>query len=350
MKKTKMFWTGLTMAVLLMLSSQTVVFAGAQKEEKSEGLNGPVHVTFSAQGLGTSGNTQANAFAAIFSPVLPSGSTFDLLTNSSGSLASPFAIEGGLGDLTMAESTSCYWASHEPGLLGRPLTKKVRAIAGGLTDGISIIVMTQDFVRTSGCKTLDDVVAKKYPVNFAAKQAGSMGNMVAVSVLAQYGVTFKDIESWGGTVTLTDSSNIVDMMKDSKADMCIDQTTPVQPNWTELAMTTPIAITVPSEKVLASLKNQGFADTVIPKGSYNNAVKEDTRTVGAVGVLACSSELSDDLVYLLTKTACENKDKLVSFFAGFADWDPEKDWQPSACGVALHPGAERYYRERGWMK
>jgi len=34
--------------------------------------------------------------------------------------------------------------------------------------------------------------------------------------------------------------------------------------------------------------------------------------------------------------------------ASLADYDPSRGWLH--LGVALHPGAERYYRERGWLK
>jgi TRAP transporter TAXI family solute receptor len=344
----KAFWIGM---VAFMFSCQVYVFAGGQKEDDSGNeLNKPVHLSFSAQGLGTTMNTQANAFSTIFLPVLPSGSSVDVATNSPGGLSSPFAIEEGLADLTIAGAASSYWVSHEPGLLGRPVTKKFRIIAGGLTEQLIIIVMTQDFIKNSGCSTLEDVIAKKSPISLVAKQPGSMGYKAAEAVLAEYKLTFKDIESWGGKVTLTDSSNIVDMMKDSKADLCIDHTSSSQANWTELAMTTPITMAVPAEKVLAGLRAQGFSNTILPKGSYNNLVKADLHTVGSNDTLACSSDLNDELVYLLTKTTCENKEKLVSIFSTFKVFDPQTAWDPSKCGAPLHPGAERYYREKGWMK
>jgi TRAP transporter TAXI family solute receptor len=350
-KGRKTFWAGVAVIVFFILAAQPQAFAGAQKEENSGGgLDKPVHLTFSAQGLGTTMNTQANAFSTVFLPMLPPGSSVNVATNSPGGLSSPFAIEEGLADLTIAGAASSYWVSHEPGLLGRPVTKKFRIIAGGLTEQLIIIVMTQDFVKNSGCSTIEEVIAKKYPISFVAKQPGSMGYKAAEAVLGEYKLTFKDIESWGGKVTLTDSSNIVDMMKDSKADVCIDHTSSSQANWTELAMTTPITMDVPAEKVLAGLRAQGFSNTVFPKGSYNNVVKADLHTVGSNDTLACSSDLNDDLVYLLTKITCENKDKLVSIFSTFKVFDPQTAWEPSKCGAPLHPGAERYYREKGWMK
>jgi TRAP transporter TAXI family solute receptor len=349
MKKQKIIKIIAVFAIIL-LNSQTGLFASGQKDASSDRGNKPIHLSFSAQGLGTSMNTQANAFSAIFTPVLQPGSSVDVTTDSPGGLSSPFAIEEGSTDLTISVAAASYWVSHEPGLFGRPVTKKFRILAGGLSEQVVIIVMTQEFIKRTGFSTLDDVLNNKYPMHFVAKQPGSVGHKVAEAVLAEYGLTFKDIESWGGSVTLTSSQNIVDMMKDSKADLCIDHTSRSQANWTELVMTTPVSVTIPTDKVKKGLNAQGFANTRLPKGSYGGFIKEDMFTVGTGDTLACSIDLDEELAYLLTKTACENKAALEKFYAVFSAFDPQTAWEPSKCGAPLHPGAERYFREQGWMK
>ena len=348
MRETKKSWSSIVLALVILTCVQGMGFAGGKTEEKS--ADKPVRLNFSSQGMGTGMYTIASGFASLFLTVLPEGSSVNVTTDSPDTLASPFYLEEGRTDLSISGAAAAYWASHEPGLFGRPVTKKFRVLAGGLTEPCVIILMTQAFVRKSGYSTLEDVLKNKYPVNFVAKQPGSSGHAAAEAVLAEYGVKFQDIESWGGTVTLTDSSNMVDMMKDFKADMSIDNTTIGQPNWTELAMTTPISITAPSERVMKQLNIQGFSDITVPKGTFAGAVTEDLKTVGSADNLATSIDLPEDLAYLFTKTVCENKDKLVAYFAGFRVFEPEKAWEPSRCGGPLHPGAERYYKEKGWMK
>jgi TRAP-type uncharacterized transport system substrate-binding protein len=36
--------------------------------------------------------------------------------------------------------------------------------------------------------------------------------------------------------------------------------------------------------------------------------------------------------------------------AGLAAFDPQTAWQSEKVGIPLHPGAERAYREKGWLK
>jgi hypothetical protein len=44
----------------------------------------------------------------------------------------------------------------------------------------------------------------------------------------------------------------------------------------------------------------------------------------------------------------DNADRLRKLHDSLADYDPSRGWLH--LGVALHPGAERYYREKGWLK
>jgi len=52
----------------------------------------------------------------------------------------------------------------------------------------------------------------------------------------------------------------------------------------------------------------------------------------------------------VTRAIVENKEALVRGHAGLAEFDPRTAWQPDKVGIPLHPGAERAYREKGWMK
>jgi TRAP-type uncharacterized transport system substrate-binding protein len=40
----------------------------------------------------------------------------------------------------------------------------------------------------------------------------------------------------------------------------------------------------------------------------------------------------------------------VKAHAGFKDFKPEEAWKLDRHGIPLHPGAEKYYRDKGMMK
>jgi TRAP-type uncharacterized transport system substrate-binding protein len=61
-------------------------------------------------------------------------------------------------------------------------------------------------------------------------------------------------------------------------------------------------------------------------------------------------DVPDNIAYLVTKLVVENKDKLVERHKAWSGFKPEDAWKPENNSVPLHPGAAKYYRERGWLK
>lgn len=66
-------------------------------------------------------------------------------------------------------------------------------------------------------------------------------------------------------------------------------------------------------------------------------------------ILACGESWyqSDEVVYLITKTVAEMKDRLVKVNPAFQRWEP--GMMPKGLGIDIHPGAVKYYKERGWL-
>src|SRR5690606_10413090 len=48
--------------------------------------------------------------------------------------------------------------------------------------------------------SFDEVVATKAPIRLAVDQKGSAGEIITRTILEEYGVTYNDIKSWGGSV------------------------------------------------------------------------------------------------------------------------------------------------------
>lgn len=85
----------------------------------------------------------------------------------------------------------------------------------------------------------------------------------------------------------------------------------------------------------------------IPAGTYASQVDNDkpVTTTGGTFNLAVSSELSDDLVYGMTKAIWENLDEMKQTAVAMSSIDPANPFIGQ--NVRLHPGAARYYQEVG---
>jgi TRAP-type uncharacterized transport system substrate-binding protein len=66
-------------------------------------------------------------------------------------------------------------------------------------------------------------------------------------------------------------------------------------------------------------------------------------------VLNTAAEVSDDVVYRVTKAIYESPRELTSTFAPFRLFAPQHMAKPLA-GVPMHSGAVRFYREVGLLK
>jgi TRAP-type uncharacterized transport system substrate-binding protein len=65
--------------------------------------------------------------------------------------------------------------------------------------------------------------------------------------------------------------------------------------------------------------------------------------------LIAHKDLSDDLAYKITKAICDNRDALVAEHKGMSGFIAKDAWRPENVGIPLHPGAIKYYKEKGYM-
>jgi TRAP transporter TAXI family solute receptor len=94
--------------------------------------------------------------------------------------------------------------------------------------------------------------------------------------------------------------------------------------------------------------NPYYAKATIPGGLYNNN-PDDTETFGVLATLVTSANVPEESVYQLTKAVFENFDEFKSLHPAFANLDPQK-MVAEGNSAPLHPGAEKYYKEKGWLK
>lgn len=92
--------------------------------------------------------------------------------------------------------------------------------------------------------------------------------------------------------------------------------------------------------------NSFYRKAVIPAGMYNN--KRDIQTFGVAATFVSSADVSDKVVYTIVKAVFDNFDDFKKLHPAFANLT-EKEMITEAKSAPLHPGAIKYYKERGWM-
>ena len=84
----------------------------------------------------------------------------------------------------------------------------------------------------------------------------------------------------------------------------------------------------------------------IPAGSYHG-IDHDTVTYAVKATVVASASASDEMVYDYCKVVFEHLDELKASHAAFKTLDPKE--MMKGLTAPLHPGAEKYFKEQGWL-
>ena len=95
-------------------------------------------------------------------------------------------------------------------------------------------------------------------------------------------------------------------------------------------------------------ENAYYAKATIPGGLYTGH-DEPTETFGVKATFVTSADVPDDVVYTVVKAVFDNFDRFKGLHPAFANLK-EEEMIADGLSAPLHPGAEQYYRERGWIQ
>jgi len=107
-------------------------------------------------------------------------------------------------------------------------------------------------------------------------------------------------------------------------------------------------VSIPDDKVAQLTKKYPFlSPATIPANTYKNQ-SADVKTIAVNAVLIASASLKEDLVYKMTKALFDNQTELAAAHAK----GKELSLKVAVSGVSIpfHPGAVKYFKEKGALK
>ena len=93
--------------------------------------------------------------------------------------------------------------------------------------------------------------------------------------------------------------------------------------------------------------NDYYRHATIPGGMYRGS-DDDTETFGVGATFVSSTDVPDEVVYVIVKAVFENFDQFKKLHPAFANLKPE-EMIKDGLSAPLHDGAAKYYKEKGWM-
>lgn len=163
-------------------------------------------------------------------------------------------------------------------------------------------------------------------------------------VLGMYDMDYESIKANGGGVSHVSWGEAPSLIKDGHADMVAFKGAFPMAKIMEIEATNDAKVLGLEEDKLNEFlaANSGYAAGVIPAGTYKGQA-EDALTLAHTSVIFANGDLSDDVVYVITKTLMENADY-------FSDIEGVSITDNPIEGIdvdLIHPGAMRYYEEQG---
>jgi len=233
-------------------------------------------------------------------------------------------------DLALANSAISYFATRGEGWDQEYPVRTVMTLAPNIA-----LFVTRE---SSGIRTISDLRGKRVVLG----PAGAGFHFFLQPLLQAHGLTYDDLTELNGT-----QAGAVNLLADGSAAAAFLGGAVPTASITQASSSQDIFFIPFADEAIEQVTSQYlfFRRGTIPAGTYRGQ-DEDFHglDVGSMHLIT-SADHSEDLIYALTKTIYENRDKVTEKHAAGRAINPGNVVRDT--GTEFHPGAVRYYREIG---
>lgn len=282
--------------------------------------------------------------AATYMPLWQEYANINVTINPGGSIPNLKAVSNGEADLAFTHHTMAYLGAHGD-----------KDFFEGVTyDGVNLIApMTPAAVQIvtlgdSKINSLSDLAGSGIKLGLGI--AGSTGNAFIIPFLEEeYGISLDSVVANGGSVSYISDSEAPAALLDGQIDVFVLMGVWPKPTVQEVEYSkNGIKLIDMDEDKLDNYlsRHPEWAKTTIPAGSYTGQEK-DINAVSAFAIISCNENADEEMIYKITRVIWEHYDEACASCKDIGNWMHKEDITSITNAVALHPGAERYYKEIG---
>jgi TRAP transporter TAXI family solute receptor len=251
-----------------------------------------------------------------------------------GSVFNINAIDRGAFDFAVAQSDRNFQGFNGAAdWEGKPV-KGLRSVFSMHPETV-LLVTRQD----AGIKSVTDLKGKR--VNIGNPGSGQRGN--AEDVLRLYGIDYNKDFSPEALQQAEASRALVDQKIDAFFFTVGNPSAAIE----EPAQSVDLDIVPINSDAIKKFvaEHPYYIMTKIPAGTYKG-VDKDVETYAVTATVVTNESVPEELVYDMVKTVFDNLDELKASHAAFRNLNPEE--MLGGLSAPLHPGALKYYKEKGW--
>src|SRR5262245_20907157 len=205
-----------------------------------------------------------------------------------------------------------------------------------------------------GIESIEDIKKQKYPLRISTRRRLKLQTTIYAieQVLKAYGMSFRDIERWGGKVmeaSSPSSRDRQDHIESGKADAVFDEGVTSWGPWALDAGMRFLPINAAAERHMQKI---GFPGAMLTRDHYPK-LDEDIRTIDFSGwTFFCHAGLPAEIAYNMAKCVdlCHKQipvdhfDKRPMTMEEFC-----RGGEAGQLNIPLHPGARKFFREKGYL-
>nr|WP_024309231.1 TAXI family TRAP transporter solute-binding subunit [Pseudomonas sp. P818] len=260
-----------------------------------------------------------------------------------GGVANPMVVQQGKAQIALSNVATSQWAVRGEQLYAGQKAPDIRSLVGGLNPVYIGAIVRNDYLRANGFTSLKEILESGKPVNIMMKPPGSNIPPALDAILEAHGTSVAKIKAAGGRILQIDSSQMAGMIRDGRADLYFDTILRGHPTVQEISLTGDVSFIDLSSEAIAALAKIAIVEGEIPKWFD---IQQTSTVGGDYGThLIAHKDLSDEAAYQITKAVVEHMDQLAAEFPAWQAFVREQAASPEKNGIALHPGAIRYYKE-----
>ncbi len=253
------------------------------------------------------------------------------------------------GDIEMAfvnPSAMLTQAYRGVGLFDKALPLR---IVGSYPSFDRFVIMTR---KSLGLGSLRDIKKARYPLKISLREDPTHSTLVLIEqLLAHHGMSIADIEAWGGAVYPCGGpgdKRRLGGLRDGTLDMVMDEGISA---WISVAIENDFVPLDLDDEAHAHLGGLGWRRVPLSGGRFAHIDGGHDCIDFSGWPLYCAASLPDKVVYEVCGAFGARHDQMPwesGTHQGIAQLGRETDATPR--DVPLHPGAERWYRERGYLE
>ena len=204
-----------------------------------------------------------------------------------------------------------------------------------------------------GIDRFEQVFEKKLPLKLTTPGLQTMGGWTIAKLFQHHGASIAALKDWGGAHYVANFARQTDLLRDGQADSVALLLQLPSPPFVEIGTTRALRFLTLSEGLRnAMVKDLGYVHAVVPKDTYKGSkliLEADYPTIAVTSGLIAHKDTPDEMVYRFTKALFENAERVQKTHKSMRDFVPEKIVSAANRGnIPLHPGAERYFEEKGY--